>query len=61
VQGKVLLLSQHRIADLAAYCLAYEFEDTFAVVTDTQRIDASDLPTPGARTNLRAWHPGRPG
>jgi hypothetical protein len=44
VQGKVLLLSQRRIADLAAFCLAYEFEDTFAAVTDAQRIDASDLP-----------------
>jgi hypothetical protein len=44
VQGKVLLLSQRRIADLVAYCLAYEFEDTFAAVTDAQRIDATDLP-----------------
>jgi Glycosyl transferases group 1 len=40
----VLLLSQRRIADLAAYCLAYEFEDTFAAVTDAQRIDVTDLP-----------------
>jgi len=40
----VLLLSQRRIADLAAYCLAYEFEDTFATVTDAQRIDATNLP-----------------
>jgi hypothetical protein len=44
VQGKVLLLSQRRIADLVAYCLAYEFEDTFAAVTDAQRIDATNLP-----------------
>jgi hypothetical protein len=44
VQGKVLLLSQRRIADLAAYCLAYEFEDTFAAATDAERIDATDLP-----------------
>ena len=44
VQGNVLLLSQRRIADLAAYCLAYEFEDTFAAVTDAQQIDATDLP-----------------
>ena len=42
--GKVLLLSQRRIADLVAYCLAYEFEDTFAAVTDAERIDATDLP-----------------
>ncbi len=41
---KVLLLSQRRIADLAAYCLAYEFEDTFAAVTDAQRIDTTNLP-----------------
>src|SRR5579872_4359294 len=39
----VLLLSQRRIADLAAYCLAYEFEDTFAAVTDAQRIDVTDF------------------
>ena len=42
---KVLLSSQRRIADLVAYCLAYEFEDTFAAVTDAQRIDATNLPT----------------
>ncbi len=45
MQGKVLLLSRRRIADLVAYCLAYEFEDTFAAVTDAQRIDATNLPT----------------
>jgi hypothetical protein len=44
VPNKVLLLSQRRIADLVAYCLAYEFEDTFAAVTDARRIDAVDLP-----------------
>jgi Glycosyl transferases group 1 len=44
VQGKVLLLSQRRIADLVAYCLAYEFEDSFAAVTDAQLIDVTDLP-----------------
>ena len=43
VQTKVLLLSQRRIADLVAYCLAYEFEDTFAAVTGAERIDATDL------------------
>ena len=43
MQGKVLLLSQRRISDLVAYCLAYEFEDTFAAVTDAHRIDATDL------------------
>jgi hypothetical protein len=40
----VLLLSQRRIADLAAYCLAYEFEDTFLSLTDAQRIDVTDFP-----------------
>jgi Glycosyl transferases group 1 len=44
VQGKVLLLSERRIGDLAAYCLAYEFEDIFEAVTGAQRIDATDLP-----------------
>jgi hypothetical protein len=44
VQSEVLLLSERRIADLAAYCLAYEFEDIFAAVTDAQRIDVTDLP-----------------
>jgi hypothetical protein len=44
MQSEVLLLSQRRIAALAAYCLAYELEDTFAAVTDAQRIDATDLP-----------------
>ena len=43
MQAKVLLLSQRRIADLVAFCIAYEFEDTFAAVTDAQRIDTTDL------------------
>ena len=42
VQNDVLLLSQRRIADLVAYCLAYEFEDAFAAVTASQRIDVTD-------------------
>jgi hypothetical protein len=42
-EPKVLLLSQRRIADLAAFCLAYEFEDTVAAVTDAQRIDVTDF------------------
>lgn len=45
VQGNVLLLSQRRIADLVAYCLAYEFEDIVAAVTGAQRIDAIGMPT----------------
>jgi Glycosyl transferases group 1 len=40
----VLLLSQRGIADLAAYCLAYEFEDTLTAVTDAQRLDVTDFP-----------------
>jgi len=43
VDGKVLLLSQRRISDLVAFCLAYEFEDTLEAVTDAERIDATDL------------------
>lgn len=41
--GKVLLLSQRRISNLVAFCLAYEFEDVFADITDARRIDATDL------------------
>jgi hypothetical protein len=40
----VLLLSERRIDDLAAYCLAYEFEDVVASVADAQRIDVADFP-----------------
>src|SRR5438105_2641311 len=42
-EANVLLLSQRRIADLVAFCVTYEFEDTFAAVTDAERIDATDL------------------
>jgi hypothetical protein len=45
MNGKVLLLSQRRVANLVAYCLAYEFEDTIAALTDSVRIDVSDLPS----------------
>jgi hypothetical protein len=38
----ILFFSQRRIAKLVAYCLAYEFEDTFVSVTDCHRIDASN-------------------
>ena len=44
MQGKVLLFSQRRISNLVAFCLAYEFEDTFAAVTDSERVDATGLP-----------------
>jgi hypothetical protein len=53
VQGKLLLLSQRRIADLVAYCVAYEFEDILAAVTGAQRIDATDLP--GLEFSRRAY------
>jgi hypothetical protein len=49
----VLLLSERRIADLAAYCLAYEFEDVFATVADAQRIDVTDFP--GLEFSRRAY------
>lgn len=45
MQGNVLLLSQRRVADLVAFCLGYEFEDTLAAVTDAHRIDVTDLPS----------------
>ncbi len=44
MQPKVLQLSQRRIANLVAYCLAYEFEDTVAAVTNAERIESTDLP-----------------
>lgn len=43
LRGDVLLLSQRRVADLVAFCLAYEFEDTLAAVTDAERIDVTNL------------------
>lgn len=42
MQAKVLLLSQRRIADLVAFCVAYELEDTLATVVDCHRVDATD-------------------
>src|SRR3984893_15688282 len=44
VHGNVLLVSERLVADLVAYCLAYEFEDTFAAVTGAKRIDATNRP-----------------
>jgi hypothetical protein len=37
--GDVLLLSMRRVADLAGYCLQYEFEDVIADVTGADRIE----------------------
>jgi hypothetical protein len=42
VEGGVLLLSQRRIADLVAYCTAYEFEDVLAAATGALRVDVTD-------------------
>lgn len=44
MQINVLMLSQRRISDLVAYCLAYEFEDAIAAVTAARRVDVTDLP-----------------
>jgi len=57
VQAKVLLLSERRIADLVAFCVGYEFEDTFATVTDGQRVDATDLS--GLEFSRRAYRLAR--
>ena len=53
MRGEVLLLSQRRIANLVAYCLAYEFEDIFASVTYSQRVDVTDRP--GLEFSRRAY------
>jgi len=42
VGSEILLFSQRQIADLVAYSLAYEFEDTIAEVTGAKRLDATD-------------------
>jgi len=39
----VLLLSMRRVANLVAYCAAYEFEDTIQQLTDADRIDIEDF------------------
>jgi Glycosyl transferases group 1 len=57
VQAKVLLLSERRIADLVAFCVGYEFEDTFATVADAQRVDATDLS--GLEFSRRAYKVAR--
>jgi hypothetical protein len=57
VQAKVLLLSERRIADLVAFCVGYEFEDTFASVADAQRVDATDLS--GLEFSRRAYKVAR--
>jgi len=44
MQGKTLLLSQRRVSNLVAYCIGYEFEDTFADVVDSETIETTNLP-----------------
>jgi hypothetical protein len=41
--GDVLLLSMRRLANLVAYCMAYEFEDVMSQVTRADRVEADDL------------------
>jgi glycosyltransferase involved in cell wall biosynthesis len=41
--GDVLLLSMRRLADLVAYCMAYEFEDVMGEVTRADRVEADDI------------------
>jgi len=53
VKGKVLLLSERRIADLVAYCLGYEFEDVISSLTDSERIDVMNRP--GLEFSRRAY------
>jgi hypothetical protein len=57
MKDKILLLSQRRIADLVAYCLAFEFEDTVASATNALRIDITDLP--GLEFSRRAYKVAR--
>ncbi|MFI4869036.1 MAG: glycosyltransferase [Steroidobacterales bacterium] len=38
--GDVLLLSMRRLANLVAYCMAYEFEDTIGSMTGADRVEA---------------------
>jgi hypothetical protein len=40
--GPVLLLSMRKLADLVAYSLAYEFEDTVVELTGADRVEAGD-------------------
>lgn len=53
MEPNILLLSQRGIADLVAYCVAYEFEDVLSSVTRAERIDASDIP--GLEFSRRAY------
>jgi hypothetical protein len=44
MKPRILQLSQRRLSDLVANCQGYEFEDTLAAVTNSERIDATDQP-----------------
>lgn len=52
-RSDVLLLSGRRVANLVAYCLAYEFEDVLGSVTNSRRIDVIDWP--GLEFSRRAY------
>lgn len=41
--GDILVLSMRRVADLAAYCPQYEFEDVIADVTGADRVEPTRL------------------
>ena len=43
METNVLLLSQRKISNLVAFCIGYEFEDTFADVTQAHRVDVSSF------------------
>jgi hypothetical protein len=42
-RGDILVLSMRRVADLAAYCLQYEFEDVIVGATGSDRVEPSRL------------------
>ena len=52
-QDEVLLLSERKVANLVAYCLAYEFEDVLSSVTSSRRVDVTDRP--GLEFSRRAY------
>jgi hypothetical protein len=56
-RSNVLLLTQRRIADLVAYSLVYEFEDTVQSLTGAERIEVTDRP--GLELSRRAYRAAR--
>lgn len=53
MQSRVLIFSQREIANLVAFCLAYEFEDTVQTVTRARRVNASSFSS--IETSRRAY------